>query len=97
MAGGQHRGAEVARARQQVGELDGAGCRSTQGIGVSPAQIAFDEIVDHRFLEADLVVEHVMRNAEALGRHAPRVMDVLARRSRRPCGGWPRHGRKAAA
>ena len=46
------------------------------GIGVSPAEVAVDEAVDHRLAEAALVVEDVMRDAERLG-HAARVVDVL--------------------
>ena len=50
---------------------------STQGIGVSPVEIALGEAVDHRLAEARLVVEHVMRNADRL-RHAAGIVDVLA-------------------
>ena len=51
--------------------------QSTQGIGVSPREIAVGETVDHRLAEAAFVIEHVMRNADALG-DAPGVVDVLA-------------------
>ena len=50
---------------------------STQGIGVSPVEIALGEAVDHRLAEARLVIEHVMGNADGL-RHPAGIVDVLA-------------------
>ena len=58
--------------------------------------IALGEAVDHRLLEAALVVEHVMRECRCARRPRGR-RGCPGRRSRRPCDGSPRRGRKAAA
>ena len=66
VAGGQHRGAELARGAEQIGELDrpvAVDARHRRFAG----DIALRKAVDHRLLEAALVVEHVVRNADALG------------------------------
>ncbi len=68
--------AELARGRQQVGELDGLVARHA-GDGRLAGDIALREGVDHGFLETLLVVKHVMGNAERLG-DAAGVVDVLA-------------------
>ena len=76
MAGRQHLGAELARGRQQVAELDRLVAVDARHRRLA-RDVAVGEAVDHRFLEAAFVVEHVMRNADALGDRA-RVVDVLA-------------------
>ena len=95
VAGRQHLGAELARGAEQIVELDrlvalDAGHRRLA------RDVALGEAVDHRLLEAALVVEHVVRNADALGDARGR-RGCPGRRSRRPCDGSPRRGRRAAA
>ncbi len=76
VAGRQHLGAELARGRQQVAELDRLVAVDARHRRLA-RHVALGEAVDHRFLEAALVVEHVVRNADALGDRAG-VVDVLA-------------------
>ena len=76
MAGRQHLGAELARGRQQVAELDRLVALDARHRRLA-RHIALGEAVDHHFLEAALVVEHVVRNADAL-RDRAGVVDVLA-------------------
>src|SRR6478609_6056393 len=76
MAGRQDLGAEFARGRKQIAELDrlvafDAGHRRFAG------NIALGEAIDHHLLEATLVIQYVVGNADAL-RHRTRVVDVLA-------------------
>ena len=68
---GRQRRRRRARARSRAGRgTSPSDCSATQGIGVSPAQIAVGEIVDHRGAEAALVVEHVVRECRAARRRA---------------------------
>ena len=76
VAGRQHLGAELARGRQQVAELDRLVALHAWHRRLA-RHVALGEAVDHHFLEAALVVEHVVRDADALG-DAARVVDVLA-------------------
>src|SRR5215831_10149804 len=72
----QHLGAELARGRKQIAELDRLVALDAWHRRLA-RHIAFGEAVDHHFLEAALVVEHVVGNADAL-RHRARVIDILA-------------------
>ena len=76
MAGRQHLGAELARGRQQIAELDRLVAFHARHRRFA-RHVAVGEAVDHRLLEAALVVEHVMGNADPFGDRA-RVVDVLA-------------------
>ena len=75
VTGGECGGAELARGRQQIAELDRAVAldawhrRLARGVAVG-------EIIDHRFAKTALVVQHVMRDADPLGDIAG-VVDVL--------------------
>src|SRR5207253_7686943 len=76
MAGGEGRGAEIARCRQEIAKLDpliAAYARDRR----FAATIGDGEIVDHLPLEAALIVKNVVRNVETFG-DAPRIGDVLA-------------------
>ena len=75
--GRERRGAEFARRREQVGELDRlvAGDAGDRRLA---RHIALGEPIDDRGAEAILVVEHIVRNTEPL-RDAAGIMDVLAR------------------
>ena len=75
MTGGKRRGAEFARGRQQIAELDRAVALDA-GHRRFARSVAVGEIVDHQFAEAALVIEHVMRDADPLGDIAG-VVDVL--------------------
>ena len=76
MAGRQRRGAELARGRQQIAELDRAVALDARHRRLAE-RVAVGEIVDHRFAKAAFVVEHVMRNADPLGDVAG-IVDVAA-------------------
>src|SRR6516164_333349 len=76
MTGRQYLGAELARGREQIAELDRLVALDARHRRLA-RHIAFGEAVDHHFLEAALVVEHVVGNADPL-RHRARVIDVLA-------------------
>ncbi len=76
MAGGERRGAELARGLQKVAELDRAVALDA-GHRRLAERVAVGEIVDHRFAEAVLVIQHVMRDADPLGDIAG-IVDVLA-------------------
>jgi hypothetical protein len=76
MSGRQHPGAELARGREQIAELDRLVALDARHRRLA-RHIALGEAVDHHFLEAALVVEHVMGNADPF-RHRTRVIDVLA-------------------
>ena len=95
VAGRQRVGAELARRRQQVAELDRlvagdagdrrlAGADSCRRSGRSPPR------------GSGLVVEHVMRDAERLG-DAARIVDVLAGAAGALALAAPRRDRRAAA
>src|SRR3546814_19189063 len=66
VAGRQRVGAEVARGRQQVAELDRL-VAAHAGDRRLAAQVAVGEVLHHRVPEAALVVEHVVRDAEPPG------------------------------
>src|SRR5579883_1757383 len=66
VAGGERIGAEVARGRQEVAELDRLVAAHARDRCFA-AQIGIGEIVDDGATEALLVIENVMRDAEALG------------------------------
>ena len=74
MAGGQCRGAEIARGLEQFGELDRLVAGDT-GNGRFARDIALRERVDDGLAEALFIVEHVVRDAERLG-DAPRILDI---------------------
>ena len=76
VAGRQNLGAEFARGREQIAELDHHVAVDARHRRLA-RHVAFGKTVDHRFLEAAFVVEHVVRDADALGDRA-RVVDVLA-------------------
>ncbi len=75
VAGRQNLGAQFARGRQQVAELDRHVAIDARHRRFARA-VTLGETVDHHLLEAALVVEHVMRNADALG-HRTGIVDVL--------------------
>ncbi len=75
VAGRQRRGAEVARRRQKVGELDRLVAHHARHRRLA-RNVARGELVDHGLAEALLVVEHVVRDAEGVG-DAAGVVDVL--------------------
>ena len=66
MPGGQRGGAEIARGRQQVAELDALVAADARDRRLAAA-VALGEILDHRGAKPALVIEHVMRDAETLG------------------------------
>ncbi len=76
MPGGERVGAEIARGRQQVAELDRL-IAAHAGDRRLAARVGVGEVVDHVAAEAALVVEHVMRYAQPLG-DARGVVDVPA-------------------
>src|SRR5260221_8756718 len=76
MSGRQHLGAELARGREQIAELDRLVALDARHRRLA-RHIALGEAVDHHFLEAALVVEHVVGNADPL-RHRAGVIDILA-------------------
>ena len=83
MAGRQAIGAEIARQREQVGEL-GPMLHWTHGIGVRPASIVVGEAVDHAVAERAFVVEDIMRDAQPVAR--PRARRGCRARRSRPAG-----------
>ncbi len=94
MPGGKRSGAEFARGRKQIAELDrtvtlDAGHRRLAG------GIALGEIIDHRLAKAILVIQHVMRDADSLGDVAG-VVDVPPGTAGALAVGRPRRDRKAA-
>ena len=95
MAGRQAIRAEIAREREQVGELR-PHVALDAGDRRAPGEIFVGETVDHLLAEARLVIEHVMRDAEPVA-HRARVADVARPRSTRPRGRPPRRDRRAAA
>src|SRR6202007_929179 len=76
MSGRQHLGAELARGREQIAELDRLVALDARHRRLA-GRVALGEAVDHRFLEAALIVEHVVRNAD-VGGDAARIVDVAA-------------------
>src|SRR5713226_2208554 len=80
MAGGERRGAEIARGRQKIAKLDPL-IAADAGDRRLAAAIAISEIVDDLPLEPALVIENVMGDAETLC-DAPGIGDVLASAAR---------------
>ena len=76
MSGRQRLGAELARGREQIRELDLLVAQYARHRRLA-RDVALDERLDHGGAEALLVVEHVMRDAE-LCRDQARVVDVVA-------------------
>ncbi len=77
VAGRERLGAELARGRQQIVELDRLVALHARHRRLA-RHVALGETVDHRRLEAALIVEHVMRNADVAGDPAG-VVDVAPR------------------
>ena len=77
MPGRQHIGPEVARGREQIGELHAVVAGNARDRRFA-RRVARDERLHHRLAEAGLVVEHIMRDAERR-RDGARVADVAPR------------------
>ena len=75
MTGRQRHRVEVAGPGQKIGEFHRPVAGDARDRRLA-RQIARDEFVDHRFLEARFKIENIMRDSEA-GRHPPRVVDIL--------------------
>ena len=76
MAGGECIGAEFAREAKEVAEFHRL-IAAHAGHRRLAADVAGDEVLDHRFAEPSLVVEHVVRDFKPR-RHATRIKDVGA-------------------
>ena len=74
MAGGEAIRAEIARQREQIGELRPHVALDAGDRG-APGEIFVGEAIDHRLAEARFMIEHIMRDPQPVA-HRARIADV---------------------